>query len=179
MTEKRNAITANLCLLLVAMAIITTACKPKCDQGVLIDVPARPANCPTDVFTPTNIQVNEGDIISFKASGRWFIRFNGGGVGPDGQEASCECPVSQPVSDNPGSGFKGQLGALIGRIGPNGEPFLIGSEKTITFQNSGTLYLTINDNMGPCDQKNRGSCFCDNRGSVMVCIKVATKVISD
>lgn len=38
-------------------------------------------------------------------------------------------------------------GALVGRIGLEGEPFIIGSNFTFTPTESGDLYLTDNDNL--------------------------------
>jgi hypothetical protein len=48
-------------------------------------------------------------------------------------------------------------GALIGRIGPNGQPFFIGVNGRFTTQAAGQLFLGIND-----------SHFGDNEGSYQV-----------
>lgn len=137
-----------------------------CTDGSLIEVPAKPENWRLEVLSATTIQVKRGDTISFSASGIWDIGL--GGIGPDGKEDWCECPISHKVGD----GFKGPVGALIGRIGKCGKPFLIGTKRTITVEENGILFLGSNDNMGPCDGDNRGSCYKDNRGSIKVCINI-------
>ncbi len=39
-------------------------------------------------------------------------------------------------------------GALVGRVGPSGVPFLIGNASSFTTPASGYLYLAVNDNLG-------------------------------
>ena len=51
-------------------------------------------------------------------------------------------------------------GALIGRIGPNGQPFAIGNQPSIVMPASGVLYLGVND-----DQAG------DNRGNFQVVVR--------
>lgn len=138
---------------------------PVSSSTAVIDVPARPKNWRLDVFTPTNIRVKLGETISFAASGGWSVGL--GLVGPDGREDWCECVVS----GRSGAGFKGALGALVGRIGDNGTPFLIGRQRSITVVDEGILFLGSNDNMGPCDRVHRGSCFQDNSGTLQVRIE--------
>ena len=50
-----------------------------------------------------------------------------------------------------------------------GDPFLIGSEKMVVAAGE-FFFLTINDNLGPCDGSNRGSCYEGNLGSLSVTI---------
>ena len=38
------------------------------------------------------------------------------------------------------------IGALVGKIGSGGTPFLIGSDAAITADTTGELYVVINDN---------------------------------
>jgi hypothetical protein len=52
-------------------------------------------------------------------------------------------------------------GALVGKIGEDGEPFLIGSNYTFTATTSGDLYLAVNDLLPYYD---------DNSGNYMVFI---------
>jgi hypothetical protein len=138
---------------------------PLTSSAVIVDVPAEPKNWRLNVFTPTNILVRPGEKISFVASGTWSVGV--GWVGPDGREAKCECVVSTRI----GEASKGALGALIGKIGDNGTPFLIGRQKSIQAAEGGTLFLGSNDNMGPCDGVNRGSCFQNNSGTLKVRIE--------
>ena len=163
-TESRGYVIRVVVFALLCGACLS-ACPPACEHGTLVSVPAAPQNWSDDVFTPTSMQVTAGDRLSFAASGRWDVGL--GQVGPDGREDWCECPVRERRE----TGSRGRLGALIGRIG-TGEPFLIGSQQTITAKESGSLFLTANDNMGPCDGDSRGSCYQDNTHSVWVCVRI-------
>jgi hypothetical protein len=67
--------------------------------------------------------------------------------GPDGQVWNLGCgeyegaPPPCALDDAP-------YGALVGRVDPSGEPFLIGDASSFTSPATGTLYLTANDNLG-------------------------------
>ena len=54
----------------------------------------------------------------------------------------------------------GPAGALVGKIGPNGAPFGIGSAPFILAPDAGMLYLGVND-----DQ------FADNRGNYQIVVR--------
>lgn len=119
-------------------------------QGVAIQefavvAKARPQDWQVDILTATGIRVREGNTVAFTPSGQWSVGV--GPVGPAGKEDWCECVIAERA----GSGFRGFLGALIGRIGQSGQPFLIGAGRTIKASESGVLFLGANDNMGPCD----------------------------
>ena len=135
----------------VAVALLFAGCSG-CED---IDVPARPVNSRVDVLTPTEIQLQAGDVITITAKGEWDDGL--GSVGPDGGSGSCAgCPVNAP------------RGALIGRIGEQGTPFVVGAHATIRATASGTLFLGINDNAeGQCAGP-VGSCYDDNQGSLCV-----------
>jgi len=130
-------------------------------------------NSRSDVFTATGIIANAGTKLKIAATGTWNT--GAGSVGPDGgANVPAECPVSQPA----GSGWQCQrIGALIGRWGtPSdplavgaGNPMLIGSQQVVTAEGAELLFA-INDNLGPCDGSNRGSCYDDNSGSLTVTI---------
>ena len=130
--------------------------------GVHLAVPARPRDWRVDVLTPTSVHVARGNSVSLTASGHWSV--GAGEVGPGGKEDWCECVVSEAV----GAGFRGNLGALIGRIGQRGSPFVIGTAARIKAQEDGTLFMGANDNLGPCDGTTRGSCYRDNAGTLDV-----------
>jgi len=166
MIGKRITICCNLWLIAFMVSILTPGCDEfSCKNGTLLVVHAKPKDWSDNVLTATSIEIEKGSTLFFSASGIWDIGL--GSIGPNGKEDWCECPVSK-IS---GSGFKGNLGALIGRIGVHGEPFIIGDKKTITAGESGVLFLGSNDNMAPCDGHNRGSCYKDNKGFLIVCIK--------
>lgn len=61
-------------------------------------------------------------------------------------------------------------GALCGRIGTDGEVFLIGDAKEIPISSSGHLFLCINDDLN----QEYGPGFRDNEGSINVSIDVRT-----
>jgi hypothetical protein len=63
--------------------------------------------------------------------------------GPDGQITLCTMfdGVSACAME-----YK-PYGALIGKIGPTGEPFIIGSSLTFVPETSGRLYVIVNDNL--------------------------------
>lgn len=86
----------------------------------------------TNNLLATKIKVKAGDEIRLKASGT--INFNNWGhtVGPDGDNER----FGAQLNNIPGM-------ALLGRIGPTGELFLIGNSKNLTVDTSGELFLGI------------------------------------
>jgi hypothetical protein len=90
-------------------------------------------------WTDTGIQVRKGDTISFAATGRvqWGVNQI---VGPEGSnwKLKARFPPAYPVS-------KIGAGGLIARIG-SGSPFAVGKALTAVADETGTLYLGINDN---------------------------------
>ncbi|HLE63948.1 MAG TPA: hypothetical protein VI750_12440 [Pyrinomonadaceae bacterium] len=108
----------------------------------------------TSRATDTNLDVRAGDQLSFTASGRVIAGRRIGEVGPEGARTSGFGAIigTRPV---PTSG----AGALIGYIrmtdGQTSQPFLIGSQLTITIQVDGRLYLAINDD----DYSDNGGSF--------------------
>ncbi len=100
-------------------------------------------------WTPTGITVTQGQTLSFNASGQVGWAQGASNVtGPDGNNSATNAQYPVP---NKG------VGALIGRVGPNGQPFAIGSQGRVTMPASGELFLGVNDNY-----------LTDNRGSFTV-----------
>lgn len=67
--------------------------------------------------------------------------------GPGGQKWNLGCgeyPGAPPPCALDGAFY----GALVGRVGLSGESFLIGGALSFIPPASGTLYLTVNDNLG-------------------------------
>ncbi len=97
-----------------------------------------PANQP---WTPTGIQVRQGERVTFQASGQ--IRYApeaNSTVGPNGGPARRDISEQFPLPTVP-------VGALIARVG-NSQPFLIGDfTQPLTMPESGQLYLGINDSI--------------------------------
>jgi len=131
-------------------------------------VPARPDNPIGEVFSSTGLSVQAGQTVSFSATGWWSAGL--GYVGPDGtrSESLCECVVSREV----GGGRRGVVGLLVGRLGESGTAFAVGTSKALVAEQSGVLFLTINDNLGRCDGSHPGSCFVDNQGNLTVSITI-------
>ncbi|NPU84255.1 MAG: caspase family protein [Syntrophaceae bacterium] len=112
------------------------------------------------VYAQANEWRNSGVIIQKNASyqisarGRWHAGILCGWTSPSGVEThSSSCPPVNNVVR------KWSAGALIGKIGENGEPFGVGYEYLFRPKEEGTLYLRINDCYG---------CTVDNDGFVDV-----------
>jgi len=104
----------------------------------------------TQPWTDTGLSVNQGDRVSFQASGQ--IQVNGRQVAtPDGSSVTASNRSRQgnrgdssrdggyPIANAP-------VGALVGRIG-SGEPFGIGTQtQPLVMPESGRLMLGVNDN---------------------------------
>jgi hypothetical protein len=107
----------------------------------------------TQQFTNTGITVQSGEFIGFEATGQiTYSRDRDASVGPEGR-GDATTPRA-PLPDLP-------IGALIGKVGPNGTPFLIGNATTgVAMPASGVLMLGINDDR-----------VSDNSGSFQVVVK--------
>jgi len=93
-----------------------------------------------DEWTETNITVKRGQQVSFQASGEVYITRTSAAASPAGiEDQNDDLPVRNA-----------RTGALIGKIGPNGTPFLIGTNTgAITMNGTGRLMLGINDTNFP------------------------------
>jgi hypothetical protein len=90
-------------------------------------------------WTDTGIDVNAGDQVAFQANGEvTFGRSAGMTATPDGNPNFRDARYPDP---------KVPVGALIGRVGPRGQAFGIGSQtQPLPMPASGRLYLGVNDN---------------------------------
>jgi hypothetical protein len=94
----------------------------------------------TPVTTETDIQLEAGNVITFKASGYLklgsaalgLLESNSNGCTPAGIEGNWYKIVNEYLS-----------GSLIGRVG-DGEWFYIGESSTVTIKNTGVLILKMN-----------------------------------
>lgn len=109
---------------------------------------APPVIVPADAgWFDTGITVTVGDTLTFVARGQALTGplrdYPDARSGPDGQITDCTMfdGVSPCAMDSV------PYGALIGKIGADGTPFLIGSGATISPAAGGTLYLAVNDNL--------------------------------
>jgi hypothetical protein len=94
-------------------------------------------------YSGTNLTA--GQPITINASGETTTadlnQFPTAKSGPDGQVNICPNYAGAPACAMDGVPY----GALIGKIGTSGSPFVIGSHLTFTPSLSGNLYLIIND----------------------------------
>lgn len=95
----------------------------------------------TSGWTPTNVSVRNGARLQVAAQGRWTLSQSVTAAppvsGPDGVVGRTD--PRAPLANAP-------LGALIGRIGANGKPFLVGANYDATAAADGELFLAINEN---------------------------------
>jgi hypothetical protein len=103
-------------------------------------------------WTDTGIDVNATDKVAFQANGEiTFGRSAGMTATPDGNGGFHDARYPDP---------KVPVGALIGRVGPKGQAFGIGSQtQPLPMPASGRLYLGVNDND-----------YSDNSGSFTVVV---------
>jgi hypothetical protein len=111
-----------------------------------------PVRVPAGVeWVDTGITVAEGQEVYLKTLGVAITAplagYPGAISGPDGQVWNLGCgeyagaPPPCALDHVP-------YGALVGRVGPDSLPFLIGGASSFIPPASGTLYLTVNDNLG-------------------------------
>ncbi|MES1199709.1 MAG: LecA/PA-IL family lectin [Pseudomonadota bacterium] len=134
----------------------TTTTAPAADQPVSVVVPA------TQEWAPTRVTVQAGGRLQINATdGRWTtVR----------QSVTAVARVATPTATADGFPERtspqslvptANIAALIGKIGPNGTPFAVGSKYDGTAPADGELLLAINDQAGA---------FADNSGRVAVAI---------
>jgi hypothetical protein len=118
-------------------AVATTGTdKPQFEQatGEGIVVSAR------QQWTPTGMTVKAGERVTFQSSGQIQLSDDPKDIaGVAGSLIQRKAP-NAPLSGN-------LAGALIGRIGPTGEPFPIGDQTAVTMPSAGQLFLGINDDV--------------------------------
>ncbi|HEY71845.1 MAG: hypothetical protein DRJ03_03165 [Chloroflexi bacterium] len=105
------------------------------------------------------VRVREGDEVRILAQGTWLYT-PGEYHGPEGHRRYSS-PAFYPLPNVPG-------GALIGRIGEDGEPFYVGQRVRWRANESGPLYLRIDDDI-----------LSDNDGWVAVEVMVITPTPPD
>lgn len=95
-----------------------------------------------------DVLVERDDKVQIRARGTWLYT-PGEYHGPQGHERY-RAPEFYPLPDVPG-------GALIGRIGKDGEPFFVGDSFDVRARRAGRLFLRIDDDV-----------LSDNEGHVTV-----------
>jgi hypothetical protein len=105
---------------------------------------------PRQAWTSTGVVVKKDQSLSFNANGEVQLSGDANDVAtPFGSKSGRKAPNS-PLPNV-------LAGALIGRVGANGQPFAIGSGVTIKMPADGQLFLGVNDDG-----------FDDNRGEFRV-----------
>lgn len=125
----------------VVLALLVFAVTPVLAKSVskTVKVPA------TTPWYNTHIQITAGQLIKIQASGRasTWKKEKSAQSGPAGQKYICGADKAAP----PPCALTGaKYGALVGKIG-NNPAFLIGKKLNFTAKYSGTLYLSVNDNL--------------------------------
>jgi hypothetical protein len=137
---------ARLLTVLVIVVVGTGAVSPRALAATLsVRVPAGTE------WVNSGILVEAGQTVCLTAKGvaitgplKWFP---GAISGPEGQVWNLGCGEYEGAP--PPCALDGApYGALVGRVGPSGEPFLIGGASSFSPPASGWLYLTVNDNLG-------------------------------
>ncbi len=105
--------------------------------------------------------VAKGDLLEFAAKGSWtYVSGAGHSSGPEGY--SDPRPDAEPYRPQYAMPTA-PIGALIARIGEQGEVFLVGGSKAITSLATGKLLMRMNDITGKP---------ADNSGDVTVVYKI-------
>lgn len=89
-------------------------------------------------WTPTGINVQKGENVRFSTTGRIQLSADSNDVAESAGALSQRLAPGSPLP-------RAFAGALIGRIGPNGQPFAIGNQASVQMPEAGQLFLGIND----------------------------------
>jgi hypothetical protein len=103
------------------------------------------------VWVNTGVYVEKDETISLVTRGKAITAplniYHGAISGPAGQDWWGVGCGENPVAPEPCALNGAPYGALVGRIGPSGEPFLIGGASSFIAPATGELYLIVNDNL--------------------------------
>jgi hypothetical protein len=105
---------------------------------------------PKQAWTSTGMTVRRGEVLTFNASGEVQLSGDANDVATAFGSKSGRKAANAPLPNV-------LAGALIGRIGTNGQPFAIGSGVSVPMPAAGQLFLGINDDG-----------FEDNQGEIRV-----------
>ena len=89
-------------------------------------------------WTSTGITVRKGERLTFNTSGEVRLSSTGDDVAQPAGATSGRKVANAPMPNQ-------IAGALIGRIGTNGQPFGIGNLNSVVVPETGMLFLGIND----------------------------------
>ena len=112
---------------------------PGCSTATVVAAATPPPGVPgvDGMWQSTGVTLTAGQPVTVTATGTWSSA--GVALTAAGQSSTMVTGADCPLSGAP-------LLALIGRIGPTGTPFLIGTTRSWTPTTSGVLYLAPQDN---------------------------------
>jgi hypothetical protein len=93
---------------------------------------------PKQAWTSTGLTVRKGEVLTFNASGEVQLSGDQNDIATPFGSKTGRKAANAPVPN-------ALAGALIGRIGTNGQPFAIGSGVSVPMPVAGQLFLGIND----------------------------------
>jgi len=93
---------------------------------------------PKQPWTSTGLTVRKGEVLTFNASGEVQLSTDQNDIATPFGSKTGRKPANAPLPNV-------LAGALIGRIGPNGQPFAIGSGVSVPMPAAGQLFLGVND----------------------------------
>ena len=108
----------------------------------------------TDSWLDTGLDIKTDDQLIITAKGKWQV---------DGKPETIQVDANGYGSPLSGTPLNGSFAALIGRIGNNSAPFLVGNELNRPTPGAGRLFLQINDVIGTLG---------DNLGELEVTIEI-------
>jgi hypothetical protein len=88
----------------------------------------------------TGVTVRAGQQIGFHTTGQVTLNADGSKVAESAGSATDKTAAGAPLPN-------AALGALIGRVGTNGQPFGIGNQTSVPMPATGRLYLMVNDSV--------------------------------
>jgi hypothetical protein len=99
----------------------------------------------TEPWTDTDFDLEIGQGLQIRASGEVLINEDTAST-PNGVDDPKVNAVTKVLLRARNIIYDAGHGALIGKIGEDGKPFLVGEELTFTAESAGRLYLGVNDN---------------------------------
>jgi hypothetical protein len=93
---------------------------------------------PRQAWTPTGLTVRKGEVLTFHTTGEVQLSTDSADVADAAGSKPGRRATNAPVPNT-------FAGTLIGRIGPNGQPFGIGDATSVPMSAAGQLYLGVND----------------------------------
>lgn len=105
----------------------------------------------------TGIDLRAGDQVTITATGNVTAGRRAGVVSPDGGRVSAGAVFGASTYPVPTAGVGALVGIILQSNGQSSQPFLIGSQQTVTLPVDGRLFLMVNDDN-----------FTDNSGSFSV-----------